>query len=182
MMRDDSAGARITKKDAGGIAGGNTCGVKVLSRLLLISERRVQQLVDEGVITKVGHGRYDLESSVQGYVRYLQAGASNDQDIVDFQRENALLTKARREQAELDLAIARGEVAPVADMERTWARAFAELRTNICNVPGRVVRQLLGEKDERRFKAVLRAELVQALEATAQADPDEDDGEGDADE
>jgi phage terminase Nu1 subunit (DNA packaging protein) len=72
--------------------------------------------------------------------------------------------------AELELAKAKGEVAPVFEFERAQANVFATLRTNIMNVPQRVVVQLIGETDETRFKDVLRAELALALEATANAD------------
>lgn len=72
--------------------------------------------------------------------------------------------------AELELAKAKGEVAPIREFERAQASVFATLRTNIMNTPQRVVVQLLGETDETRFKDVLRAELTLALESTANAD------------
>lgn len=77
-------------------------------------------------------------------------------------------------QAELDLAQARRQVAPIDELERAWAMQSAVIRANIMNVPSRVVSQLIGETDEARFKDVLSAELVQALEAAADADIDLD--------
>jgi phage terminase Nu1 subunit (DNA packaging protein) len=82
--------------------------------------------------------------------------------------------------AELALAQARGDVAPIREFERAQAKAFAEVRANVMNVPQRVVIQLLGETNETRFKEVLRAELTLALQAAAEADltlADEDDAE-----
>ncbi len=72
--------------------------------------------------------------------------------------------------AELELAKARGEVAPIRDFERAQAKVFAEIRANVMNVAQRVVVQLLGETDETIFKTKLRAELALALEAAANAD------------
>lgn len=43
--------------------------IGVISRLLDLSERRVQQLSREGVIPKANRGQYDLIGSVRGYVR-----------------------------------------------------------------------------------------------------------------
>lgn len=83
-------------------------------------------------------------------------------------RRRELLAKTLT--AELELAKKRGEVAPIRDFERAQAAVFAEIRTNIMNVPQRVVVQLLGEANEVVFKQKLRAELTLALEAAATAD------------
>lgn len=90
---------------------------------------------------------------------------------------------AETELAELELAKAKGDVAPVSEFERAQARAFAEIRTNVMNVAQRVVIQLLGCTDETEFKTKLRKELALALQAAAdseltlseedQEDPDE---------
>lgn len=86
--------------------------------------------------------------------------------------------------AELDLAKAKGLVAPLDQIERNMARAFAELRANLRNIPGNIVSVLIGETDERTFKRVLLQEIDQALEALADADltAEEDDEEYDGDE
>ena len=83
--------------------------------------------------------------------------------------------------AELTLAKAKGEVAPIREFERAQAKVFAEIRANIMNVPQRVVVQLLNESDETRFKQVLRSELTLALEAAANADLILEDEEEDVD-
>jgi len=71
---------------------------------------------------------------------------------------------------ELELAKQRQLVAPIDEFERARAMENATLRTNIMNVPSRVVSQLIGETSEARFKDVLAAELIQALEAAAESD------------
>lgn len=72
--------------------------------------------------------------------------------------------------AELELAKARGEVAPVDQMERMIAHAFSEVRAGMRNIPGRVVSLLIGESDQRQFKRVLLEEIDQVLTALANAD------------
>ncbi len=44
----------------------------VIANLLCISERRVEQLVKKKIIPKAGRGVFDLGTTVQSYVRYLQ--------------------------------------------------------------------------------------------------------------
>jgi phage terminase Nu1 subunit (DNA packaging protein) len=77
---------------------------------------------------------------------------------------------ADTELAELNLAKAKADVIPIDQAERMVSRAFAEVRAGMRNVPGRVVSQLIGETDERRFKSVLLEEIDQALTALAEAD------------
>lgn len=77
---------------------------------------------------------------------------------------------AEAEKAELDLAKAKGDVAPIREFERATASLMAAIRANVMNVPGRAVLQLLGETNEMEFKTKLRAELVLALETAAEED------------
>lgn len=82
--------------------------------------------------------------------------------------------KAETELAELELAEKKGEVALIAEFERAQAMVFAAIRANIMNVPQRAVLQLLGETDERAFKEKLRAELILALETSAEEELEEE--------
>lgn len=90
---------------------------------------------------------------------------------------------AEAEKAELELAKAKGEVAPVREFERATASLMAIIRQNVMQVPGRIVMQLIGCTDETEFKTKLRAELVLALESAAEEDLSlEDDEDLDSDE
>jgi phage terminase Nu1 subunit (DNA packaging protein) len=112
---------------------------------------------------------FDLADVIRwwGDRRAKDANAETPGDVVEVEKRTAT---AKMLQAELALAKDRGDVAPVREFERAQARAFAEVRINIMNVPQRVVIQLLGETNEKRFKDVLRAELTLALQAAADAD------------
>lgn len=77
---------------------------------------------------------------------------------------------AKTELAELTLAKEKRLVAPLDEIGRAVAKAFAEVRAGVRNVPSRVATQIVGETDEARLKAVLLAEIDQALEALSDAD------------
>lgn len=111
-----------------------------------------------------------------------QATGKTQADEAQLRRRRAL---ADTRKAELDLAKAQALVADLAQVERMVGRAFAEVRAGLRNIPGRVVSRLIGETDERKFKAVLLEEIDLTLEALANADlagSDEDDQDEDADE
>jgi phage terminase Nu1 subunit (DNA packaging protein) len=106
-------------------------------------------------------------------------------------KEQLVLRKlaAETEQAELDLAKARGQVVPVDQFERAMTKAFGEVRAGLRNaLPGRVARRLLGESDETKMKEVMLDEVDQILlvlsdsdlihESDLEIDDEEDDDEG----
>ena len=102
--------------------------------------------------------------------------ATSDAPLDEFELKLRKLA-AETSQAELDLAVARKQVAPIEEFERARALENAEVRAGVMNVPSRVVSQLIGETDEGRFKEVLRAELIQALEAAAETEVELDEEE-----
>lgn len=106
-----------------------------------------------------------------------RAEAEGDGPLDEFELKLRKLA-AETSQAELDLATARRQVAPIDEFERARALENATVRANVMNVPSRVVSQLIGETNEGRFKEVLSAELVQALESAAEADIELEEEEG----
>lgn len=148
-----------------------TYPVATIAKLLMISERRVQQLAQEGAIPKAERGRYELASTVQGYIRYLQERSiRSDVSPIDYQVEKARLTKAQADLAELTLARERRDVVSVALLEKNLSGLFAEVMTNLRNVPGRIVSSLVGQTDERRIRQLVLAEIDQALRALSERD------------
>ncbi len=120
---------------------------------------------------------YDLAEVIKWRLAKEAKSAAGDPDSLDLANIEKRTASAKMNMAELALAKERGDVAPVRQFERAQAAAFAQIRANVLNVPQRVVIQLLGESDERRFKEVLRAELVLALQAAAEAEITLDDDE-----
>ena len=158
-----------------------TYPVATIAKLLMISERRVQQLSQEGVIPKAERGRYELAPAVQGYIRFLQERSlRSDAQPIDYHAEKARLTRAQADTAEIELARARAEVVNVAQVERNLANLFAEVRTNLRNIPARVASTVTGQPDEPAVKRLLLGEIDLALDALAASDvvvePSADDG------
>lgn len=133
------------------------------------------------VIQRGGRG-VEWQFGTGDVARWLRDRAVADAtgDVQQDEAEIELRTKrAKMLQAELELAKAKGEVAPIREFERVQAARAATVRANVMNVPQRAVLRLLGETDETNFKRVLREELTLALETAANAtlelgDEDED--------
>jgi phage terminase Nu1 subunit (DNA packaging protein) len=156
--------------------------VGTIAKLLMLSERRVQQLNKSGHIPRNERGRYELAPAVQGYIRFLQErNLGRDGAGIDYNAEKARKTRAEADIAEVDAARIRGEVATLKQVQRATEMAFAEVKANLRNVPSRVVGQIIGETEEYRIKDILLAEIDGALTALADGieldDPEEDEDE-----
>ena len=120
-------------------------------------------------------------------MKWLQLRAREEasgETVADERELKRRKLSAETEKAELELAVARGEVAPVREFERAQAMLLAAIRTNMRNVPRRAVLQLLGCTDETEFTEKLMAEIDLALVTSAEAELDleEDEDEAGADE
>lgn len=126
--------------------------------------------------------RFDTAAVARWREQKAVADATGDAPVEEAELKRRKLL-ADTLKSELELAKAKGEVAPVAEFERATSAMMANIRQNVMQVPGRAVLQLLGEQDETAFKEKLRKELALALEQAANAElsiEDDDDDNDDA--
>ena len=95
---------------------------KVVADWLGLTERRVRQLRDEGIIEEHSPGLYDLRATTRRYIAFLRSGSLAD--------ERARLTKAKREAAEMENDLRRGELHRTDEIE-------AGIKTMLLNIRGR---------------------------------------------
>lgn len=150
---------------------GATYPVGVIAKLLLLTERRVQQLTKEGVIPKADRGRYELAPAVQGYIRYLQERAVGREEdgSADWSKARAKHMRARAELAEIDLARAKGAVVPVEDVAAVVADEYARVRSRVMSIAPRLSVRLSLESDAAKVEAMIRAEASAALTELSEA-------------
>ena len=86
---------------------------KVVAQWLCLTERRVRQLRDEGVIVEARPGLYELQPTVARYITYI--GGAGKETLTN---ERMKLTRAKREAAELENELRKGEVHRTEDIER----------------------------------------------------------------
>lgn len=113
-------------------------------------------------------------------MKWLQLRAREEasgETVADERELKRRKLSAETEKAELELAVAKGEVAPIRDFERAQAVAMTAIRTNMRNVPRRAVLQLLGCTDETEFTTKLMAEIDLALVTAAETELDLDEGD-----
>jgi phage terminase Nu1 subunit (DNA packaging protein) len=143
-----------------------------LAELLGLSARRIQQLAEEGVIIKAGRGRYKAAESIQNYIRFLQEKErSANEGEADYFKERALHEKAKREMAEIELAVIKGEIHRSEDVKVVMNDMIAAFRSKVLALPTKLAPQLAGKTEIPIVKELLNREIREALTELAEYDP-----------
>jgi Phage DNA packaging protein, Nu1 subunit of terminase len=159
-----------------------TYGVEIIARLFNLTPRRVQQLAKDGVIPKAARGEYALAPAVRGYISFLQDRLENpgSESKISLNAERARKTKAEADIAEMEAAKRKGELIAADEVAEAWQIIMAEVRANLLhNVPVRIAALAKAENDETKIKAMVKAEIADALRAMASQDVDKLLGGGD---
>ena len=155
--------------------------VGVIAKLLNVSERRVQQMVKEGIIPKAERGKYDLITCVQGYVKYLQDLAfGKDMVPTDIHTTRARLLAAQAEIAEMEAAEKKERLLDAGKVAGWWAKIVGNAKQNLLAIPSKAAPILLACKTAAEIKAELQAMINEALAGLAEYDPRADTGVADS--
>lgn len=113
-----------------------TYSIGTIAKLLLLSERRVQQLVKERVIKKTEHGRYELAPCVQGYIKYLQERAQkgNPGFGIDYHQEKARLVKSQADKAEIELQQMANSLVSTDEVIKVWTEVVTDCKSRLLSV------------------------------------------------
>ena len=103
---------------------------KVIADWLGLTERRVRQLRDEGIIEEQAPGLYDLRATTRRYISYLRSGSLAD--------ERAGLTRAKREAAEMENALRRGELHRTEEIESGIKTMLLNIRGRFLSLPAKL--------------------------------------------
>jgi len=106
----------------------------VVADWLSVTPRRVRQLRDKGVLAEKAPDLYELKSSVVRYIDYLRHGSGN----ADLNDERALLTRAKREAADMENEVRRGNLHSTEDYEKGIKTMCLNIRTKFLTLPAKL--------------------------------------------
>lgn len=141
----------------------------VVAQWLDISDRRVRQLRQKGVLEEARPGLYNLKDCVHRYIEYLKKDGSAE-EAVDYNAERAKLARAKREKEELELELKRREVLQAADVEKVMVEMLLRFRQKIRNIPVKKSPALAVETDQMEIFLALKRATDEALEELADFD------------
>ena len=137
--------------------------IEAISKLLKLSERRIQQLAKDNIIPKAERGKYDLVSSVHGYIDFLKAKAGGDFTAEEVLKNKNKLLKAKAEIAEIEKQKATGELIPKEEVKRTWLELVHKIKQKLLSIPNKVAPVVVTVKNISEIKLILQDKLYEAL-------------------
>lgn len=125
---------------------------EVVAQHLDVTERRVRQLRDEGIIREKRPGLYNLVDAMTRYIKYVNAGSK-----VDLNDERAKLTKVKREAAEMENRVRKAELMEVGDVEKAYSTVMMNFRSRILALPQKLAPAVASmEGDQQQIQVVER--------------------------
>ena len=109
---------------------------KELSDILSLTQRRIQDLENEGVITKIGRNKWDLKECVQSYIEYKIANATSTYGLTEARAQKEF---ADAEIKKLILAEKKGEeVVPIFKLEKDLSDIASTLSNRLYNLLNKI--------------------------------------------
>lgn len=136
--------------------------VAAIAQLLKLTERRVQQLVKDGVLPRPVKGHYDPVLCVHAYIDYLKKQISGSGEI-SLTDERTRLTKYQADLAEIELQKARGEMIPSKRAMAVWGVVAQNIRHKLLAIPARYAPKLGSIKSIARIKELLEETIYEVL-------------------
>lgn len=150
--------------------------VEAIAQLFGVSVRRIQQLVQEGVIStvKTSQGtRFELEQTIQKYIKYLSDkayGKSKSDTEVKLKeqklRAEVALKESQGELHKLRTEIAAGNYISVEEVKADYSRFFVVFKNFALSVPSKMAGRLAGFADPvevREIENDLQKEIKKLL-------------------
>lgn len=138
-----------------------------LAKLLNITQRRVNQLAEEKIITRQPEGDFVLPEAIAEFYSF----KFQSDEAIDFMAEKALHEKAKRELAELELQKRRNEVHDAADVELVMTDMLTNLRSQLLGLPAKMAVQL-ANRDKDYIDQTLTDEIHARLTEISDYSPE----------
>lgn len=137
-----------------------------MAKILGITQPRVHQLIEEGVVVRDDSSGVLVIESMQNFYK-LKAKITDDP--ADYEKEKALHEKAKRELAEIELAEKRGDMHNTQDIEIMVGGLLTVFKKNVLSIPSKMALILAGKSAEE-INELLTKEMSQCLTELSQFD------------
>ena len=143
----------------------NSIPLETLSKLLMLTERRIQQLAKEGVIPRAEHGKYALVGSIQGYIKYLKervvGGEANPDDLFT---QKIRIARSKADLSELEAQKVKGELLKLEEVQAAWIGMVANMRARLLAIPTKAAPIVRTIDSDAEAQALLKSFICEALQ------------------
>ena len=137
-----------------------------MAKLLMLSPRRLQQLVADGVIPKVQRGRYELAPVVQAYIQYLRERAINIPESGDegAHAQRTRLLKQQADKLEMENESSRGRLVTLGEMQGVWEKMISAAKSRLLYAPVKLAPVVAVEDSAAICKDLIAEQINEALD------------------
>lgn len=145
---------------------------QTLAECLGVTKRMVSKLAEDGIIERIGRGKYDLGECVKAYIEFRISGVKNKgpRSLDSIKAEHEVL-KMRK--TELALRQIEGKLHRADDVKRFWTSMAAAVKSRLLAIPVKVTPEVAGLEDRAEIQKILSREIADALNEIADYDPAE---------
>ena len=145
-----------------------TVNIATLEKMIGVSDRRIRQLAEEGIVVRAAKGRYKLKDSIMNYILTLKvameaAGTDSPDGELDLEEEKAIHERVKRHISELKLQVMKGELHRSGDVERVMTDMLVSIRARLLAMPTKLAPLLVARNDVGYIRTALNREVLDAL-------------------
>jgi len=141
---------------------------KELANALDLTERRINQLVAEGVLEKGRDGKFDVYIAIESYIKK----AYGIEDGLSFDIERAKHEQIKKEIAQLRLDKLKNRLHDTKDVERVMTNMIVTFRNRMLGIPSQVAPRILGKKEIGEVIDEITREIKEGLKELSEYDPE----------
>lgn len=135
-----------------------------VAKFLDMTPKNVERLTNKGILHKKQGNLYLLSEASREYIRYLRDRNPDNEDAVDLNEERAKLTKTKRLNEELDLAVKRGKLHKTEDIERIMTATLINFKSRLSAIPAEEADKLASMTDKVKIFLYLNEKIKEALD------------------
>ena len=151
-----------------------TVPIGSLSKVLNLSERRIQQMVKEGILIKEERGRYPFLSNIKSYVMYLQMRVDGGGKVLDLDDARKRKLHAEAMLVELELADAQKNTISISDHGEVVGTLGDIIRGRLLVLPSKLAPALALENKQGLCKQIIEDEIRSTLAEIARIVSDDE--------
>ena len=106
-----------------------------VAKFLDMTPKNVERLTQKGILQTKQGNLYALAETNRAYIKYLRDRNPESQEAVDLNEERAKLTKTKRLNEELDLAVKKGELHRSEDIEKVMTAMLINFKSRLSAIP-----------------------------------------------
>lgn len=153
-----------------------TVSGSMMAKVLNVTDRRIRQYAEEGLIDKAARGKYAFISSVQKYIAFIKTNKDIEGSIqskeLNYDVEHAMHEKVKREIAEINLAKIKGEVHEAEDVKHVMEHMLSNFKARLMNIPSKLAPILLARDNISVIQSMIEKEVIEVLEELSEYNPE----------